>query len=212
MQRSKRLHRSNSLPLSRRVEGPRGSATGRNTPRPGRKPQRLPRVLGDPDRVWRTFPKPRAPSVDGRSDLGALQHQSRPRLGPVHSQYTKRPLTALNHRCPQRRSLEQYQRFTRLSTITSDPDKDLLIRRSSVRARRGPPRVCAGHRLRICFHSPTEPSLRRPMWHILCHMVRDKQSVHFQSEGHRFSRPVAQGGVCAGHRLRPGVVIWQNRA
>src|SRR5674476_674112 len=38
---------------------------------------------------------------------------------------TKRPLTALKHRYPQRRLLEQYQRFTRLSTTTSDPDNDL---------------------------------------------------------------------------------------
>ena len=35
----------------------------------------------------------------------------------------------------------------------------LLIRRSSVRARRGPPRVCAGQRLRICFHAlPNRPA------------------------------------------------------
>src|SRR5664279_4037372 len=54
----------------------------------------------------------------------AKQDRDAPLLGPVHNQYTKRPLTALNHRCPQRRSLEQYQRFTRLSTTTSDPDKD----------------------------------------------------------------------------------------
>ena len=50
-----------------------------------------------------------------------------PLLQPVHSQYTKRPLTALKHRYPQRRLLEQYQRFTRLSTTTSDPDNDLPV-------------------------------------------------------------------------------------
>ena len=140
MQRSKRLHRSNALPVSRHAKGPRGSATRRKpTPRPGQEAPTSAGVLGDPDRVWRTFEAPGALGRRQPGDLGALQHQSRPRLGPVHSQYTKGPLKALNHRCPQRRFLEQYQRFTRLSTITSDPDKDLLIRRSSVRARRGPP-------------------------------------------------------------------------
>jgi len=149
MQRSKRLHRSNDPPVSRHVKGPRGSATRRKPTRPGRKPPTSARVFGDPDRVWRTFEAPGALGRRLLGDLGALQQQSRPRLGPVHSQYTKRPLTALNHRHPSMTLLEQYQRFTRLSTTTSDPDNDLLIRRSSVRARRGPP-ICAGQR-------PAEP-------------------------------------------------------
>jgi hypothetical protein len=63
---------------------------------------------------------------------------NRPWLQPVHSQYTKRPLSALNHRYPSTTLLEQYQWFTRLSTITSDPDNDLIIRRSSVQARPAP--------------------------------------------------------------------------
>ena len=61
-----------------------------------------------------------------------------PLLQPVHSQYTKRPLSALNHRYPSRTLLEQYQRSTRLSTTTSDPDNDLIIRRSSVQVRPAP--------------------------------------------------------------------------
>src|SRR5665647_2627809 len=46
----------------------------------------------------------------------------------------------------------------------------LLIRRSSVRARRGPPRVCAGQRLSICFHAlPNRPEKGQMahLWHIV---------------------------------------------
>ena len=200
MQRSKRLHRSNPLPVSRHVKGPRGSATGRNPrPRPGRKPQRLPGSSATPTGSGAPFEAPGALGRRLPGDLGAPQHQSRPRLGPVHSQYTKRPLTALNHRCPQRRSLEQYQRFTRLSTITSDPDKDLLIRRSSVRARRGPPRVCAGQRLRICFHAlPNHPG-EAPNGTFYGTLRGDRQPVHSESAGRWFEPVEAQQCLC-----RPG--------
>ena len=61
-----------------------------------------------------------------------------PLIGPVHSQYTKSPLTALSHRYLSAMQLEQYQRFTRLSTITSAPENDLIIRRSRVQVPAAP--------------------------------------------------------------------------
>ena len=70
----------------------------------------------------------RSPCPQVESDKrAAVLSGDAPLLQPVHSQYTKRPLTALKHRYPQRRLLEQYQRFTRLSTTTSDPDNDLPV-------------------------------------------------------------------------------------
>jgi len=86
------------------------------------------------------------PSVEPDKRAAIPLSRDAPLLGPVHSQYTKRPLTALNHPLPPTTLREQYQRFTRLSTIANNPDNDLLIRRSSVRARRGPLRVCAGQK------------------------------------------------------------------
>ena len=56
---------------------------------------------------------------------GVCGHVMLPCLGPVHSQYTRRPLTALNHRCPQRRclsntnGLHDYQRPPETQTMTS---------------------------------------------------------------------------------------------
>ena len=52
-------------------------------------------------------------------------HVMAPLLGLVHNQYTKRPLTALNHRYPQRRNvsntngLHDYQRSPATQTMTS---------------------------------------------------------------------------------------------
>src|SRR5674476_1503687 len=68
---------------------------------------------------------------------------------PVHKKTvdgTQPPLPSTTQR-------EQYQRFTRPSTTTNDPDNDLLIRRSSVRNRRGPPLYLQVSALRSPAHS-----------------------------------------------------------
>ena len=83
-----------------------------------------------------------APQVEPDKRAAVLSCDA-PLLQPVHSQYTKRPLSALNHSDPSRTLLEQYQRFTLLSTTISDPDNDLIIRRSSVQARPAPLGVSA---------------------------------------------------------------------
>jgi len=185
MQRSKRLHRSNPLPVSRHAKGPRGSATGRKPAAAG-SPQRLPGSSATPTGSGAPSEAPGALGRRLPGDLGAPQHQSRPRLGPVHSQYTKRPLKALNHRCPQRRSLEQYQRFTRLSMITSDPDKDLLIRRSSVRARRGPLAFVLVRGLWSASCLPKPSQTRGPCGTFCATSSGARQRVHFESVGRRF--------------------------
>ena len=64
----------------------------------------------------------------------------------------------------------------------------LLIRRSSVRARRGrgPLRVCAGQRLRICFRAlPNRPG-EGPCGTFYATWYGDGQPVHFESVGRRF--------------------------
>jgi len=73
-----------------------------------------------------------------------------PCCAPVHSQYTKRLLTALNHHYPSRTLLEQYQRFTRLSTTASDPDNDPVVKWSGGR------RASAGPR-KQAFRRRTQP-------------------------------------------------------
>ena len=59
----------------------------------------------------------------------------------------------------------------------------LLIRKSSVRARRGPPRICAGQKLRICFRAlPNRPE-EGPKWHTLAHRVFESVGLQFEPGG-----------------------------
>ena len=129
---------------------------------------------------------------------------------PVH----KRTVDGTQPPLPSTTQREQYQRFTRPPTTTNDPDNDLLIRRSSVRARRGPPRVCAGQKPKIPASCSTERSRRRAKWHILCHLLRDKQSVHFESAGHRFGpgnakRCLRRSAAWSRPRDLPGTALEQ---
>ena len=104
-------------------------------------------------------------------------------------------------------SVNQRQRTTHESADRQHSERVsavLLIRKSSVRARRGPPHICAGQKLKILLRAPTEPSRRRAKWHFLAHRV-------LESAGRR-SRPWSQAGVCAGQRLRVRLVIFRNRA
>jgi hypothetical protein len=83
----------------------------------------------------------------------------------------------------------------------------LLIRKSSVRARRGPPRICAGQKLRICFRPYRTVPKNGPKWHTLAHRVFESRTldmVRSFTQSEQAADPVAlaePGCIAAGQRL-----------
>jgi hypothetical protein len=103
--------------------------------------------------------------------------------------------------------VNQRQRTTHETTDPKHSERvsvALLIRRSSVRARRGPPRVCAVQRLRSAFTPYRTVPERRAMWHILCRMVRGQAVCSFQSVGRRFE-------PCGAKRCLRRSAAWARR-
>lgn len=83
--------------------------------------------------MWARVAESHDASSRKRDPTDSAQDHRDVRRRPVHSQYTKSPLTALSHRYRSTTKREQYQRFRRVSTITDDPDNDLGVNRSWIR-------------------------------------------------------------------------------
>jgi hypothetical protein len=118
----------------------------------------------------------------GTVDASTQRRQDGQAAGQWHiygTQEWKRLFTSVSQRQRTTHETADRQHSERVSAV-------LLIRRSSVRARRGPPRVCAGQKLRICFHALPNGLGEGPNGTSLCHILRDRQPVHFQSAGRRF--------------------------
>src|SRR5664279_338168 len=83
-------------------------------------------------------------------------------------------------------SVSQRQRTTHESADRQHSERVspvLLIRKSSVRARRGPPRICAGQKLRICFRPYRTVPKKGPKWHTLAHRVFESVGLQFEPGG-----------------------------
>src|SRR5450631_4296786 len=80
------------------------------------------------------------------------------------TQEWKKLFTSVSQRQRTTHESADRQHFERVSAV-------LLIRRSSVRARRGPLAFILVRGLGSAFRPP-EPSRRRAKWHILCHVVQ----------------------------------------
>ena len=94
------------------------------------------------------------------------------------TQECKRLFNRVSQRQPTTHETVDRQHSERVSAV-------LLIRRSSVRARRGPPRICAGQKLRICFRALPNRLGGGPNGTFLAHRV-------FESVGRRFGPGGAQ--------------------